>query len=181
MNGWNFGDILDAVAPAIPPDAPAFIHGERVINWGEATSATNNMARALIARGAKPGDKIAIYMRNRPEYLMALAAGWKARLTHVNVNYRYTPEEVWYIFDNSDAQTVVYASEFRDAVVEIRPRLPKVKTWIEVSPDGKAAPLRRAVRAPGRRTATAARWTSSAPATTSSSSTPAAPPACPRA
>ena len=30
-------------------------------------------------------------MRNRPEYLLALAAGFKARLTHVNVNYRYTP------------------------------------------------------------------------------------------
>ena len=137
----NFGDILDAVALAVPPDAPAFIHGERVINWGEANRATNSMARALIARGAEPGDKIAIYMRNRPEYLMALAAGWKARLTHVNVNYRYTPEEVWYIFDNADAQTVVYSSEFRDAVTEIRPRLPNVKNWVEVSPDGKVAPF----------------------------------------
>jgi acyl-CoA synthetase (AMP-forming)/AMP-acid ligase II len=130
--GWNFGDILDAVGGAVPPDAPAFIHGERVIPWGEANRITNSLARAMIARGSKPGDKIAIYMRNRPEYLLAVAAGWKARLTHVNVNYRYTPQEVWYIFDNSDAQTVVYASEFRDAVAEIRPRLPGVKTWIEV-------------------------------------------------
>jgi acyl-CoA synthetase (AMP-forming)/AMP-acid ligase II len=141
MNGWNFGDILDAVAPAVPPEEPAFIHGERVVTWGEATKATNSMARALIARGAKPGDKIAIYMRNRPEYLMALAAGWKARLTHVNVNYRYTPEEVWYIFDNADAQTVVYSTEFREAVAKIRPRLPNVKTWVEVSPDGQVAPF----------------------------------------
>jgi len=139
--GWNFGDILDAISPVIPPDAPAFLHGERTITWGEATKATNNLARALIARGGQPGDKIAIYMRNRPEYLLALAAGFKARMTHVNVNYRYTPEEVWYIFDNSDAQAVVYASEFRDAVTEIRPRLPNVKTWIEVSPDGKVAPF----------------------------------------
>ncbi|HUO12757.1 MAG TPA: acyl-CoA synthetase [Caulobacteraceae bacterium] len=137
--GWNFGDILDAIAPVLPPDAPAFMHGERVITWDEATKATNNLARALVARGGQPLDKIAIYMRNRPEYLMAVAAGFKARMTHVNVNYRYTPEEVWYIFDNSDAQAVVYASEFRDAVTEIRPRLPKVKTWIEVSPDGKVA------------------------------------------
>jgi fatty-acyl-CoA synthase len=141
MNGWNFGDILDAVALAVPPEEPAFIHGERVITWGEATKATNSMARALIARGAKSGDKIAIYMRNRPEYLLALAAGWKARLTHVNVNYRYTPEEVWYIFDNADAQTVVYSSEFRDAVAQIRSRLPNVKTWVEVSPDGEVAPF----------------------------------------
>ena len=139
--GWNFGDILDAISPVVPADTPAFIHGERVISWGEATKATNNLARGLIARGAQPGDKIAIYMRNRPEYLLALAAGFKARMTHVNVNYRYTPEEVWYIFDNSDAQAVVYASEFRDAVAEIRPRLPKVKTWIEVSTDGKVAPF----------------------------------------
>lgn len=138
---WNFGDILDAVEPVLPQDSVAFIHGVRQITLGEARRATNNMARGLIARGAKPGDKIAIYMRNRPEYLMALSAGWKARLTHVNVNYRYTPEEVWYIFDNSDAQTVVYASEFRDAVSQIRPRLPKVKNWIEVSTDGSVAPF----------------------------------------
>jgi acyl-CoA synthetase (AMP-forming)/AMP-acid ligase II len=139
--GWNFGDILDAVGPNVSPEASAFIHGQRVINWGDAVRTTNNMARGLIARGARPGDKIAIYMRNRPEYLLAVAAGWKARLTHVNVNYRYTPEEVWYIFDNSDAQTVVYASEFRDAVAEIRPRLPKVKTWVEVSEDSQVAPF----------------------------------------
>jgi len=139
MTGWNFGDILDAVEPVLPQDSPAFIHGERVVTLGEARQATNNLARALIARGAVPGDKIAIYMRNRPEYLMAVAAGWKARMTHVNVNYRYTPEEVWFIFDNSDAQTVVYASEFRDAVTQIRPRLPGVKTWVEVSADGHVA------------------------------------------
>jgi 3-oxocholest-4-en-26-oate---CoA ligase len=139
--GFSYGDICDAAAVAVSPDEIAFIQGERQITWGEADRTTNAMARALIARGAKPLDKIAIYMRNRPEYLMALAAGWKARLTHVNVNYRYTPEEVWYIFDNSDAQTVVYASEFRDAVTEIRPRLPKVKTWIEVSTDGQVAPF----------------------------------------
>ena len=128
---WNFGDILDAVAGALPAHAPAFFHGERVIDWGEADRATNSLARGLIARGAKPGDKIAIYMRNCPEYLLALSAGWKARLTHVNVNYRYTADEVGYIFDNADAQTVVYAPEFRGVVAEIRPRLPMVKIWVE--------------------------------------------------
>jgi 3-oxocholest-4-en-26-oate---CoA ligase len=139
--GWNFGDILDTIEPVLPANAPAFIHGERVVSWGDATRASNNLARALIARGSAPGDKIAIYMRNRPEYMIALSAAFKARLTHVNVNYRYTPEEVWYIFDNSDAQTVVYASEFRDAVAQIRDGLPKVKTWVEVSQSGQTAPF----------------------------------------
>ncbi|MDD3836895.1 MAG: acyl-CoA synthetase [Phenylobacterium sp.] len=139
--GWNFGDILEAVEPVLPPDAPAFIHGERTIPWREASAMSNNLARALIARGAVPGDKIAVYMRNRPEYMLSVSAGFKARLTHVNVNYRYTPDEVWYIFDNSDAQTVVYASEFRDAIAQIRDRLPKVKTWVEVTEGGQPAPF----------------------------------------
>ena len=138
---WNFGDALDAVAAVVPPDAPALIHGERIVTWREADKQTNNLARGMIARGAKPGDKVAFYMRNRPEYVLTLAAALKARLTHVNVNYRYTPQEVWYIFDDSDAQTVVYSSEFREAITEIRPRLPKVKTWIEVSDTGEIAPF----------------------------------------
>ena len=136
---WNFGDILDAIAPVVPPDAPALIHGERVISWAETTRRSNNLARALARRGAKPRAKVAFYMRNRPEYSETLAACFKARLTHVNINYRYKPEEVFYIIDNSDAQTVVYGSEFRETVNEIRPRLTKVQNFVEVTDDGKPA------------------------------------------
>jgi len=138
---WNFGDILDAISPIIPGDAPALIHGPRTITWAETTARSNNLARALIAGGARPGDKVAFYMRNRPEYVETMAACFKARLTHVNVNYRYKPDEVFYIFDNSDAQAVVYGSEFRDVIAEIRPRLAKVGSFIEVSESGEVAPF----------------------------------------
>lgn len=138
---WNFGDILDAISPVIPQDAPALVHGARKITWGETTKRSNNLARALIERGGKPGDKLAFYMRNRPEYVELLAAAYKARLTHVNVNYRYKADEVFYIFDNSDAQTVVYGTEFRDVIEQIRPRLTKVQTWVEVNDGGEIAPF----------------------------------------
>ena len=29
--GWNFGDILDATAAVMPPEAPALMHGERTV------------------------------------------------------------------------------------------------------------------------------------------------------
>ncbi|MEI9995840.1 MAG: acyl-CoA synthetase [Rhizomicrobium sp.] len=136
---WNFGDILDAIETVLPPDAPAFVHGTRRIGWGETSKRTNNLARALIARGAKPRDKVAFYMRNRPEYCETLAACFKARLTHVNVNYRYKADEVFYIFDNSDAQTVVYGAEFRDVIAQIRPRLGKVRNFVEICDGGERA------------------------------------------
>ncbi len=134
---WNFGDMLDAIEAAVPLGTPAYVHGDRVIGWGEASRRSNNLGRALLARGAQGGDKVAFYMRNRPEYCETLAACFKARLTHVNVNYRYTPDEVFYIFDNADATVVVYGEEFRANIDAIRGRLPLVKTYVEV---GEGAP-----------------------------------------
>ena len=139
MFAWNFGDIIDGVSAVLPPDAPALIHGERVIRWSEATARSNRLARALIVLGAAPGDKVAFYMHNRPEYTETLAACFKARLVHVNVNYRYTPDEVHYIFDNSDASIVVYGEEFRRNIEAIRPRLTKVRAFVEVGPGGEFA------------------------------------------
>ena len=77
-SGMNMARVA-ALRAVLPPDAPALIHGERVIRWGEATARSNRLARALIALGATPGDKVAIYMHNRPEYTEALAACFKAR------------------------------------------------------------------------------------------------------
>ncbi len=137
---WSFGDILDAVGAAAAPDAPAFIHGERTITWPEATRRTNRLARALHDHGIEIGGKVGFYLRNRPEYMEGAAACFKARLTHVNVNYRYLDDELIYIFDNSDATAAIYGAEFRDNVERIRDRLPKVKLWIEAGGSGSDTP-----------------------------------------
>jgi fatty-acyl-CoA synthase len=130
---WNYGDVLEAVAGVVPSDAPIYAHGHEVTSWGEAMPRMNNLARAMIERGAKPKDKVAFYLRNCAEYTEALGACFLARLTHVNINYRYKPDEVRYILDNSDAQTLIYAREFREAITQIHNQLPKVKTFIEVN------------------------------------------------
>ncbi|MEQ1865720.1 MAG: AMP-binding protein, partial [Micropepsaceae bacterium] len=131
MGNWNFGDIADAVAKVVPADAPALIHGDRVTTWPAFQARTNQLARGLIAAGHQTDDKLAILIRNRPEYMEATLAAFKGRFVHVNVNYRYKAEELAYIFDNSDARIVVYGSEFAPIVSDIRARLPGVKTWLQ--------------------------------------------------
>ncbi len=128
---WNFGDVLDAIEGILPPDAPALIQGERRIDWREFSRASNNLSRALLARGAQPGDKVAFYMRNRPEYLIALAACLKARLVHVNVNYRYVDDELHYILDNSDSVACIFGAEFAAQAARLAPRLPRLRHWIQ--------------------------------------------------
>lgn len=133
---YNFGDLMDAVGEKLTDANPALIHGDRIITWPEMTRRSNNVARALLARGAQSGDKAGFYMRNQPEYMEGVAACWKGRLTHVNVNYRYLDDELTYIFDNSDTVVAFFDVEFRENIERIRDRLPNVKIWVEVgSPD----------------------------------------------
>ena len=137
---WNFGDILDANALEVPGDKAALIHGEQVTTWRAFDTRTNALARGLILRGHKADDKLAVLIRNRPEYMEATIAGFKGRFVHVNVNYRYKAEELHYIFDNSDARIVVYGSEFAPVIADIRARLPQVHTWLQVEVDRTPVP-----------------------------------------
>ena len=104
---WNIGDIFSAIGPVLGEE-PALVHASadgtsRVLTWSEVDRRTNALARAFVDAGCRPGDKVAIYSYNRPEWLEAVAACMKARLVPVNVNYRYRDEELLYLLDNSDA------------------------------------------------------------------------------
>ncbi len=129
--GLSFGTIFENIASAIDPAHPATIHGDVTTSWGDFDRRTNALAAACHAAGAVPGDRIAHLMRNGPAYLQTTVAGFKARLVHVNVNYRYTGEELFYILDNSDAAVLAYDAEFEPLVSSIRHRL-NVKLFLQV-------------------------------------------------
>lgn len=57
--------------------------------------------------GLQPGDRVAIVMRNRPEYLEALYAIWHAGLVAVPVNARLHRDEIAYILGHSGAAVAV--------------------------------------------------------------------------
>jgi len=137
---WSYGEILAAVEKVTPSEQPALVHGDRTINWGDFTRRTSNLARKLIESGVKPGEKIAFYMRNCPEYSEGIAAAFKASLVHVNVNYRYIDHEVIYLLDNADATVVVHGAEFQHLVDQIRGELPDVKHWLAVD-SGNPSPF----------------------------------------
>lgn len=113
---WNFGDLLDATAAIIPAERPALIQGDHVTSWGEFDARTNRLARAMLAAGLVPGDRVAILARNIPEFIEIACAAFKARLTHVNINYRYTTAEVEYVLADCSAAALFYQSEFQSVV-----------------------------------------------------------------
>jgi acyl-CoA synthetase (AMP-forming)/AMP-acid ligase II len=129
----NLGDVLDRIGRTVAPADPAVICDGEVTGWGDFDRRSNALARALGALGLPVGAKVALYMRNCPEYVEALAATFKGRFAHVNVNYRYGGDELLYIFDNSDAEAVIFGGEFAAQVEAIRDRAPRVKLWVQAN------------------------------------------------
>ena len=60
------------------PDKPAVILGERMLTFGMLDEQSNRMANALLAKGLKQGDRVALYVGNTIELVVAVAALWKA-------------------------------------------------------------------------------------------------------
>ena len=143
MAVWNFGDLIEGVEAALPPEAPALIHDRTTLDWSEVGDRSRSLAVALAARGVGPNDKVGFYLRNGTAYMVALAACFKARLVHVNVNYRYLDDELEYILDNSDAAVVVFDAEFAERVERVRDRLPRVKVWLCAEPDDNSSSVER--------------------------------------
>ena len=139
MIGTGYADIWEEIAGAVPL-RPALIQGERVILWGEMDRRANGLARHMLAAGLSRQSKVAAYLYNGPEYLETYFAAFKAGLVPVNTNYRYGARELTYLFDNADAEAVVFHASSAPLVEAIRADLPKVKTWIAVAQPGHPVP-----------------------------------------
>ena len=131
MTDWNFADVYEVVAEVVP-DRPAQICGTRMVPWRDFDRRANALAADLISAGLGRQSKVAVYLYNGVEYLEVYLAAFKAGMIPVNTNYRYGPEEVAYLFENSDAEAVVFSAAFAPILEQIRDRLPIVRRWYAV-------------------------------------------------
>ncbi len=117
-------------------DRPALIHGDEVVSWRDYDDRAARLASAFAELGLAPDAKIALYLYNGVEYVVAQFAAFKVRGVPINVNYRYSDNELLYLLDNSDAEVLVYHRSLGDRVARVVDRATKVKAWIEVD-DGE--------------------------------------------
>jgi acyl-CoA synthetase (AMP-forming)/AMP-acid ligase II len=136
MTNWNFADVYEAVAARVP-DWPCQVQGERVVTWGQFDRRANALAADLVDAGLTHQSKVAAYLYNGPEYLESYVAAFKGGFAPVNTNFRYGQEEIVYLFDNADAEAVVFHAAFGELLDGVRNRLPMVRRWYCVA-DGTA-------------------------------------------
>ena len=139
MPGWNFAEIWESAADH-QPDAPFARQGDRTVTWAQADRRADGIARALLDAGAGKQDKIAQYLYNCPEYLESVYACFKASLVPVNTNYRYTEDELVYLWENADAVAVIFHGDFTPTIESVRSRVPNVRTWLWVDDGSGGCP-----------------------------------------
>lgn len=144
MTDLHLATVWEALAYRFQ-DQTVLIHGDKRRTWFDYDDRAARIAAALQKAGLKPDSKFGLYLYNCPEYLEAQYGGFKMRGVPINVNYRYTDQELVYLLDNSDSEALFFHACFADRVAAIKDQLPDIKLFVEVC-DGSGAHFPDAVR-----------------------------------
>lgn len=90
----------------------SIIYEDREITNVELDRAARKLGNALLGLGVKRGDRVILQMPNCPEIFSAFQAVWKIGAVSVPINYQVGVEETRYIYQDSEASTVITAPEY---------------------------------------------------------------------
>ncbi|MGB4066622.1 MAG: long-chain-fatty-acid--CoA ligase [Nitrospira sp.] len=126
--------ILTASA-TVHPDRLCLVTRDSQYTYREINQAANAFAHGLLATGIKPGDKVAVLISNRVEFVVCFFGVLKTGAVCVPVNVKYKSEELRYVVDHSDAAVLVLSEEFRDVLGPVRETLIGLEwvIWVEAS------------------------------------------------
>jgi pristinamycin I synthase-2 len=92
---------LFAAQAAVTPDAPALTADGTTWSYRELDERSNRLARALIARGIGPEDRVAIALPRSADLVLALLGVLKAGAAYVPVDPGYPPARIAYMLEDA--------------------------------------------------------------------------------
>jgi long-chain acyl-CoA synthetase len=124
----NLASLL-ARAAQTTPDAPALALGYTVIaTYAEHAEHSARLAGALTGiPELTPGDRVAIAMKNAPEYSEIMFGAWHAGLAAVPMNARLHPREFAYILENSGAKICFVSEDMAAGIADAAKDVPTLE------------------------------------------------------
>jgi len=127
----NIAQLLVRSAHAYPT-LPALARGERVIcAYAELAARVSRLAAGLAQRLAS-NDRVALVMKNCPQYVELLFACWHAGVCAVPVNAKLHPRELEFILQNSGARLCFVSSDLHAAVAPLQASVACLEETIDV-------------------------------------------------
>jgi long-chain acyl-CoA synthetase len=100
--------LIDSVAFA---ERPYLIYQDERMTYAEAHAQVNAVAAWLAEQGVQPGDRVAIAMRNYPEWMLIYWACVASGVTAVGMNAWWTTEEMAYALKDSEPKILFLDAE----------------------------------------------------------------------
>ncbi|MDV7241061.1 MULTISPECIES: acyl-CoA synthetase [Rhodococcus] len=131
---YNLADLFEHSVDAMP-DRVALIAAGRRITYRELEDRANRLAHNLLEAGLTAGSHIGVHLHNSIETVETLLAAFKIRAVPININYRYTSDELAYVYGNADLEAVVHHRVYSPRIAEVLPSLPKIRYTVVVEDD----------------------------------------------
>ncbi len=131
MGDWfpkqTLGSLPERAAERWGTREALYFQGRRS-SFAELLAGIDRLARGLIGLGVKPGEKVALWMVNRPEFIEAMFAVMKIGAVLVPINTRLRTEDTAYVLGQSDSAVLLIADrsgpvDYLGMVRELAPSL----------------------------------------------------------
>ncbi len=104
-------DHLFRQAAARNPDSKAIIFHDLSLTYREVLSMVNSIANGLYDLGLRKGDRICLFLTNRPEYIITFLAAASIGVVATPMNPSYKEREITYQLADSEAKAILVQQE----------------------------------------------------------------------
>lgn len=116
VDGLTMSEVLEQTAQRFAEhDALVFPHLSYRSSYQQFASDVELSARGLVALGIKPGEHVAIWATNVPEWVVLQFAAARAGAVLVNINPAYRPFELKYVLNQSDSVALFLVARFKSS------------------------------------------------------------------
>jgi fatty-acyl-CoA synthase len=159
MGDWNekrtIGLLPEGAARRWGPREALAFQGKRS-TFAELHAGVDAAAKGLLQLGIGPGDRVALWMVNRPEWLHAMFAIMQIGAVLVPINTRFRTDDMAYVLGQSDAVAVVLGD--RSGPVDYLGMMREVAPGLGARPDARFPALRHVIALSDRSHADTTGW-----------------------
>lgn len=125
-----------SIATAICPDKEAIVSEGKRLTFSQLNERSNRLGNALLKLGVAKGDRVAIMQVNTNQCVEAYFTVAKIAGIYLPLNFRAKANELPYMLNTAEANTLLVGERYVDLVNSIKPNLKTVKNYISL--DGKS-------------------------------------------
>ena len=131
-NVWTVKDVVEKTAMLGDKVYLIYAPTGESYTYQESNQAANRIANSLRRMGLQKGDRIGIYMTNKPEYIFTLFAVAKLGLIEVPINTNFREAEIAYMVNTAEISTIIVDSNQKnlEILATVAQQVPALKNII---------------------------------------------------